>query len=316
MSKKRIRWTSNADITAEEAEKLFIRHCKVKNLSNQTIKTYENVIKVFFQFLNPETKVNEIMKEDIEEFIFWLKENREIKETTINTYLRHIRSFLYWCMECDYLKRFKIQLIKADKEIKETYTTEELQRLLKKPNVKECTFTEYKTWVFENYLLGTGNRISTALNIKIRDVHFSDGVIILRKTKNRKQQIIPMSKTLEGVLMEYLLYRDGSEEDYLFCNEYGEQGDRRSYQQAVYRYNIKRNVNKTSCHLFRHTFAKNWILNGGDIFRLQKLLGHSSMDIVKNYVNMFSDDLQIGFDEFNPLDNLCSSGTKIRMEKR
>ena len=191
-----------------------------------------------------------------------------------------------------------------------------LKRLLKKPNVKECTFTEYKTWVFENYLLGTGNRISTALNIRIKDIHFSDGVIILRKTKNRKQQIIPMSKTLEGVLMEYLLYRDGSEEDYLFCNEYGEQGDRRSYQQAVYRYNIKRNVNKTSCHLFRHTFAKNWILNGGDIFRLQKLLGHSSMDIVKNYVNMFSDDLQIGFDEFNPLDNLCSSGTKIRMEKR
>jgi integrase/recombinase XerD len=53
-----------------------------------------------------------------------------------------------------------------------------------------------------------------------------------------------------------------------------------------------------------HTFAKLWILNGGDIFRLQKILGHSSLDIVKEYVNMFSTDLQINFDEFNPLENI------------
>jgi len=44
-------------------------------------------------------------------------------------------------------------------------------------------------------------------------------------------------------------------------------------------------------------------LNGGDIFRLQKILGHSSMDMVKNYVEMFNDDLQKDFDLYNPLDN-------------
>lgn len=48
----------------------------------------------------------------------------------------------------------------------------------------------------------------------------------------------------------------GGEEDFVFCNEYGEQASCRTYQQLVRRYNRKRNVEKTSCHCFRHTFAK------------------------------------------------------------
>ena len=114
---------------------------------------------------------------------------------------------------------------------------------------------------------------------------------------------------------EYLQIRGGEDEDYLFCNEYGGQASSRTYQQLVRRYNIKRNVNKTSCHLFRHTFAKNWIISGGDMFRLQKILGHSDLTVTKEYVNMFGQDLQMDFEKFNPLDNLNSKNKKdvIRM---
>ena len=73
-------------------------------------------------------------------------------------------------MEEGYLQRFKIKLPKADKRIKETYTDTELKKLLKKPNVKTCEFNEYKTWVFSNYLLATGNRISTVLSLQIKDL--------------------------------------------------------------------------------------------------------------------------------------------------
>jgi len=81
-------------------------------------------------------------------------------------------------------------------------------------------------------------------------------------------------------------------------------------QKEIARYNRKRGVEKTSLHMFRHTFAKKWILNGGDIFRLQKLLGHSSLEMVRKYVNMFADDLRKDFDSFNPPDNYLGNTNK------
>lgn len=170
-------------------------------------------------------------------------------------------------------------------------------------------------YVFSNYLIATGNRLSTALNVLIRDLDFENGMIQMNTTKNRKQQIIPMSKTLECILREYLNYRGGSDADYLFCTNTGEKAKSRTYQDALAKYNHGRGVLKTSAHLYRHTFAKKWILNGGDIFRLQKILGHSDLTIVREYVEMFSNDLTIDFDKFNPLETLTiKSERRIVME--
>ena len=143
------------------------------------------------------------------------------------------------------------------------------------------------------------------------DVDFTGGTITLRKTKSRKQQIIPLSATLSDILSEYLAYRGGEGGDFLFCNNYGEQASVRTYQDLVKKYNRVRNVNKTSIHLFRHTFAKNWILAGGDVFRLQKILGHSDLTVTREYVNMFGQDLQMDFEKFNPLDKISKSNKII-----
>jgi integrase/recombinase XerD len=80
-------------------------------------------------------------------------------------------------------------------------------------------------------------------------------------------------------------------------------------------YNKKRGVMKTGTHRYRHTFAKNWILNNGSVFKLQKILGHSSLDVVKNYVNMFTNNLQKDFNDYSPLESLRDSKVHIRMNK-
>ena len=303
--------TKNNGLTLNEAFEMFIRKCKVKNLSDLSIESYRKKLVHFFEYIDANTLVASVTGDTVDEYVLWLRENTGANDITINSYLRSLRAFLYYCMDCNYIPRFKIQLMKAEKKIKETYSDEELNKLLVKPDVNNCTFSTYKTWVFENYLIGTGNRISTALNVHISDIDFEGGTITLRKTKNRKQQIIPLSNSLGDVLSEYLLVRGGEGDDYLFCNEYGLKASDRTYQQLVRRYNIKRNVNKTSCHLFRHTFAKNWILAGGDMFRLQKILGHSDLTVTKEYVQMFGQDLQMDFEKYNPLDRMRSRGTKV-----
>lgn len=296
--------SKKSDLSIQEAFDLFIRKCKIKNLTDLSISSYEKKMVHFYEFIDKSEPITTVTKDTVDDYILWLRENTEANDITINSYLRSVRAFLYFCMEDRYIPTFKIQLIKAEKKIKETYTDDELVRLLEKPDVDNCSFSCYKTWVFENYLLGTGNRISTALDLHIGDINFQSGVIILRKTKNRKQQIIPLSATLAEILQGYLQIRGGEADDYVFCNEYGEQASCRTYQQLVRRYNRKRGVEKTSCHTFRHTFAKNWILNSGDMFRLQKILGHSDLTVTKEYVNMFGQDLQMDFEKFNPLDNL------------
>jgi len=219
-------------------------------------------------------------------------------------------------MDNGYLPRFKVHLTKAEKKMKETYSEAELKILLKKPDTSHCTFTTYKTWVFENFMLGTGMRISTAINLHISDIHFEDGLIFLGKLKNRKQQYIPLSKSLADILKDYLLIRGGNPDDFLFCTSYGKQTTRSAMEQIVKTYNHERGIMRTSIHAFRHTFAREFILNGGDVFRLQKILCHSDISVTKEYVDLFGQDLAIGFDDFNPLDNFTrGKGNFIRMKK-
>lgn len=317
MKAKRLSMKAAKAATVQEVHENFIRKCTVRNLSEKTINLYTEHFRIFSRYLEASgiNEIAEINLSTIEDFILYLKENTACSDISINTYLRSIRAFLYESMEEGLLPSFKIRIMKTNKEIKETYTDTELKSLLKKPNVKTCGFTEYKMWAFSNYLLGTGNRLSSALEIKIGDLDFESGVIQVNRTKNRKAQIIPLSETLSTVLQDYLVYRKGESGDYVFCNTYGDKADLRSCQKMLARYNKNRGVVKTSAHLYRHTFAKEGILNGGDIFRLQKILGHSDLAVVKEYVNMFGTEIALDFNRFNPLDNMDVGHTrkKIRM---
>lgn len=296
-----------------EAFKEFIKYCRVKNLSTSTLSYYEECFEAFSKFYPRSGSTKDISKAIIDDYILYLRNNTGLNDTSINTRLRGIRAILYYFMELGYVTEFKMHLIKAEKKVKETYTDTELNLLLKKPNIKKCHFTEYRDWVIVNYLLSTGNRASTVINLRIKDIDFENNVIMLEKTKNKKQQIIPMSKTLAHVLIEYLQYRKGEDNDFLFCSTYGCKLTVNALEHSIRKYNEKRGVQKGSIHLFRHTFSKKWILANGDVFRLQKILGHSTLDIVKEYVNMFGNDLQKDFEKFNALDQLVDRGNLIRM---
>lgn len=285
----------------------ILRRTKVNNnLSAKTIKHYDDIMELFLKFLNDDgsqVHCSDINRDTVEEFIEFLKErNPEIRATSINSYLKDLRTVLYYFMERGYMKQFSVKLLKEDVAIKEVYTSDEIRLLLEKPNVKKCDFSEYRNWVITCYLLATGNRLGTVCELRNKDIDFESSVIHLRKVKTRRAYSIPLSSALEKILAEYMQYRKGEDEDYLFCNRYGERLQESSLNTAIYRYNRKRGVSKTSVHLYRNTFAKIYITNEGDIARLQKLLGHSTPIMSLRYAKMFDTDLDYHFDERNPLD--------------
>ena len=167
MRNRDLRPTAKANPTIQQAFERFQKYNRLKNLSQGSLDFYAAKGRSFFRFLgDTEQPITTITEETVEDYIFYMKD-QQLHDTTINTNLRMVRAFLYWCMEKGYLEQFSIKLVRADDPIKEPYTTDELQKLLKEPDCKTCSFAEYRNWVIVNFLLGTGCRASTMLNLQI-----------------------------------------------------------------------------------------------------------------------------------------------------
>jgi integrase/recombinase XerD len=95
----------------------------------------------------------------------------------------------------------------------------------------------------------------------------------------------------------------------LFLSDSGTPLTKNGIQQMVRRYGRRASISGTRCspHTFRHTFSKNYLLNGGDIFSLQKILGHSSLASVRLYLNLFACDIKRQHQRFSPVDNLAQN---------
>lgn len=304
-------------LTVQEAYDQFQRYNLTKGLSAGTISYYESYSRVFFTFLRDTGQpLSSITKDTIDDYTLYLKGRDTVKDTTVNTALRMVRAFLYYCMERGWMSRFTISQIKVTQPVKEPYTNDELARLLKKPDLKSCTFARYRNWVIVNFLLATGCRASTLVNLRIADVDLGGGTVFFRHMKARNQQTVPLSKTITQILEEYLTYRDGQPTELLFISEYGNALRVDVLENAIREYNHSCGVNKTSLHLFRHTYAKLFIMAGGDPFRLQKLLGHTDLSMTKRYVALYADDLKENYDAFNPLEQMTAAkrqGTRKKL---
>lgn len=228
--KTKITMQMSSKLSIQECYEKYIKKCNIRNLSSKTICVYKNHYKILSEFIDVNSPIADITSDVIDDFIIFVKESHNCNDISINSLLRSIRAFIYHSMDNGSISpRFTFHLLRTEKKIKPTYTTEELSLLLKKPNKDKCSFTNFRLWVFSNYLLGTGNRISSALDLQICDLDMDNSLIHIRNTKSRKSQLIPLSKTPESVLAEYLAIRGGEATDYIFCNSLGEKGNIRVY---------------------------------------------------------------------------------------
>ncbi len=291
----------------------FLLHCKAKGLSEKTLATYSQHFSAISKHLDSSAFIEDIIKSDLEMMVASMRD-AGLSSNSIRSYTRTLKSFFSWCNE-ENITRLNIPLYKAEETVKETYSDEELRLLLQKPNTRKCLFSEYRNWVIINLLLNNGCRAATIRNILNRDVDIANRVIYLRHTKNKKAQVIPLCDALCAVLREYTRIRGGEPDDYLFPNECGTQLSENGLRCSIANYNTKRGVQKTSIHLFRHTFARKFLVDcGGNAFTLQKLLGHSTLDMTKHYCAIFDADIAKNYDKFSPLAQMKSNSTRIRMD--
>ena len=145
--------------TFEDAFERFIIAKKAKGLSDKSIATYNNHYNAISKYIEPETQMDKLSKANIEYMLAGMRD-KGLAANSIASYTRTLRSFLSWANE-EELTTVSCKQYKAEETVKDTYTDAELARLLKKPNIHKCTFSEYRNWVMINMLLNCGMRAAT-----------------------------------------------------------------------------------------------------------------------------------------------------------
>jgi integrase/recombinase XerD len=267
---------------------------------NDPLDNYDNIDNLKRYQIGGAQSISVFENKDIEKkYKDFLLSVEEVSDTTVNTYFRDYRVILYWMMANKYIKERKIEVKSQMPGVKDVYTETEINKLLKKPK-EGCSFVEYRTWVIIHHLLATGNRISTICSIELADINWDEEMFVVKKQKNHKISYLPIEKAYFKVLKEYV-YEWLTDENgeyiskYLFPSAYVESSEkmgRNTMGKSIAAYNKSRGVDKTSTHLFRHTFAKHWVMSGKDLHSLQKMLGHSTLEMVTHYANLYDTDLK------------------------
>jgi integrase/recombinase XerD len=112
------------------------------------------------------------------------------------------------------------------------------------------------------------------------------------------------------VLIKYLKVRGEIPNPTLFVSLDGLKMTGRTFQETLKEYGKRAGIKgvRVSPHTLRHTFAKMYILNGGDPYSLQEILGHTTQDMVKIYVNLWKPEKKIQHQKASPIRNLNRKG--------
>lgn len=302
--------TDDGIVTLGEAFVDFTIDKGALNRSPKTLANYAQSIRYFADSLpdGDATALNEISKQDIQEWMLAMFQDK-MRVSTINHYLRDLRTFLYWCMakERKYIYPFTIELAKGQEDLPKMFSDEEVALLLIKPT--HNNFVDWRTWAICNWVLATGNRASTICNVRMCDIDFKNKQIALAHTKNKKAQVIPLSSALETALRLYIRKcrngKDVYEDSWLFPSVSEEQLTYSALAQSFRKYCKDRDLEHTNIHGLRHYFATYWAKNNrGDGDRLQLILGHTDYTMTKRYIDLTIEDLKENYDDYNPLDSM------------
>jgi integrase/recombinase XerD len=268
---------------------LFIRERRhLHNVSPATISWYTHAL----NWLPSESPT----QPELKEVVLRMRE-KGLKETGCNAAIRAINAYLHWDSGTERkcgagCCHPHIQQLREPQVVLPTLTEAQVKLLVNwKPLPRN--FHQRRLHLLSLLLLDIGCRITEALTTKVRDLDM-ENLLVTLDGKGRKQRIVPFSFSLRKALHRFIADFNLKPESRLFATREGIQVRRMTALRGV----------KLLCarlgfippgrtlHAFRHTFAVNYLRRGGSVFHLQKVLGHSSLEMTRRYANLVTADLQ------------------------
>jgi integrase/recombinase XerD len=294
-----------------------------------TITPYISVLNTLIEYLG-DKEIQSITSTDLHAFMSYLvtdynpeRRNNPSNTTKLSTashhrYWKAIRSFFKWAEQELSISRPDISLKMPAWESREImpFTEEEIRLLIKSCDFANVTTGNRKTYQirrknsFRNksiilMLLDTGIRVGELTRLRIRDVNLENGEVYIHPFHVRKShsRTTFLGKAARKVIWHYLVSREGIQPDeMLFVTSANRPMTCQSVLKMLSRLGNSAGVMNVHPHRFRHTFAVQYLRNGGDIFTLKRLLGHKRFDMVNHYLNLSSMDTQNAHQKASPVD--------------
>jgi integrase/recombinase XerD len=297
-----IHWNAVAEIIEEkglirpvgfEAAVNDFFDARIDSLSPHTVSDYRLTLKRARIFFGGDRVVGEIAPRDVREFITTIPGGRKNK---LNALIA-LGSFWTFCLNEGYAADHVIHRIEKPKPtqvIIHAFTKGEVEKMLAAARMEPI-----RDRAIILVLVDTGLRATELCNIKIGDLR---GEFVTVLGKGNKEREVPLSGGTLRVILETLAAprRPGK---YLFQSEKGPRLTRNGLYEVIERTSKRAKVENAFPHRFRHTFAINYLLNGGDPYSLQKILGHTTMDMVKRYLSLVKEDLARQHAKASPVEN-------------
>lgn len=317
----------------ERDVEMFLDACEMKGLGRKTVGSYEQTLRLLMLYLNAEgiTQTEKITHIVIRSYIKQIRERgkytvtsnptsgnyqerrldfgKKVSDVTINNYLRNMSVFFNWCVEEELILRSPIRkgdYMKVERRTLEFVSDEDFHKLLR--NLDTSKFSEYRDSVVIQLLLDTGMRIGECLLIQVSDLNLPKRCICLpaENTKGKKGRHVFFSDKMATRLQRWIKYKDRyRDSDFLFCTNKGNFLEVNNFEKNVRKYAKRVGLKDIHPHVFRNNFAKRFLMNGGDIYTLSKILGHSSVTVTEQaYLDLSRDDLAEMYKKHSPLKNM------------
>ncbi|AND85194.1 tyrosine-type recombinase/integrase [Clostridium tyrobutyricum] len=315
----------------------FINSCIDRDLRIKTIEYYESTLKLFCRYIEDVFKVTDIKfitKTMCKDYVIYTKERgkytfvsdsikaetnipknrndygKKVGVATLNNYIRNLKVFFNYLVDKKVIKVSPmdgIKMFKNNRIPKSQITTEEYNRLIR--YLDTTKFHEFRDYTIIQLLMDTGMRIGECLALKVDDIDLNYRSILLRQeiTKGRKDRYVFYSYIMSKMLKRWLQYKDRYvETDLLFCtkghNQLAISNFESNFQKYVKRAKIDKHI---TAHVLRNNYARRFLLAGGSIFELSKLLGHSSVLVTeKAYADITVEDIRKNYQRYSPLENM------------
>jgi len=277
-----------------------------KGLSQNSILSYNQDLKKYINHLASSgiTEPSKVTSKDISNLLFNLR--GKISVSSISRMLSTIKSFHKFMVREKIISTNPVEFIespKLEKKIPSFFTFEEINRILKEPNLKN--YHGVRDRAILELMYATGLRVSEASFLKISDMNLELGFIKC-KGKGSKERLVPLGKVAEGFLQKYIAearpkFLGKSISQYLFLA----QGGRRLSRQSIWKM-IKKIVRlvgirkRASPHTLRHSFATHLLERGADLRSVQEMLGHSSIITTQIYTHINQTRLKEIHGKFHP----------------